>query len=93
MKHVFFHLEALTQRGKDAMHLRFLSAMAAVGEHGIERHQVRAPRLCFPRAAPCPKLRLCCECQDQILSHITNKNNKNRVLLQIRMANGAVELK
>lgn len=69
MKHVFFHLEALTQRGKDAMHLRFLSAMAAVGEHGIERHQ------------------------DQILSHITNKNNKNRVLLQIRMANGAVELK
>jgi hypothetical protein len=38
-KHVTFHVRALTERGKNAMHLRFLSSMAAVGDRGISRHQ------------------------------------------------------
>ena len=38
-KHVTFHVRALTDRGKNAMHLRFLSSLAAVGDRGISRHQ------------------------------------------------------
>ncbi|KAJ1490985.1 hypothetical protein T484DRAFT_1776003, partial [Baffinella frigidus] len=37
--HIAFHLEALVTEGKDPMHLRFLSSMAAVSDKGIEPHQ------------------------------------------------------
>ena len=38
-KHVTFHVHALAERGKNAMHLRFLSSMCAAGDRGVSRHQ------------------------------------------------------